>query len=137
MRQDEYRDQIAAVFADLGVTDRTERVRLYRFARAVLRLGLADISEPRVPLGRASALLDLEGAIRDSERHFSAPTEAQLALTLTSPTSPPSRPSWPGQGHVLATLVTRNIRIMLARDPLAYLWLFLAPALTIAAVLGR
>ena len=132
LRQDEYRDQIAAVFADLGVTDRTERVRLYQFARAVLRLGLADISEPRVPLGRASALLDLEGAIRDSERRFSAPTEAQLALTLTSPTSPPSRPSWPGQGHVLATLVTRNIRIMLARDPLAYLWLFLAPALTIA-----
>ena len=133
MRQDEYREQIARVFADLGVIDRAERVRLYRFARSVLRLGLSDVSEPRDRRGRTRALLDFENAIRDTERSI---IERATAPTIAAPSAgnaPVAATPWPGQGYVLATLVTRNIRMMLAKDPLGYLWLFLAPALTIAA----
>ena len=131
MRQDEYREQIAAVFSDLGVTDRTERARLYRFARAVLRLGFADLAEPRDRRGRTQALLDFEAAIRDTERAREAASEATTPALLASH-APAGATPWPGAGHVVAALITRNVRIMLARDPLAYLWLFLAPALTIA-----
>src|SRR6185437_4197532 len=77
-----------------------------------------------------------ENAIRDTERSI---IERATAPTIAAPSAgnaPVAATPWPGQGYVLATLVTRNIRMMLAKDPLGYLWLFLAPALTIAAVLG-
>lgn len=120
--------------ADLGVVDRAERVKLYRFARSLLRLALADVTEPRDRRGRTQSLLDLEAAIRESERGHTArddnlpmPAPSQLGSAPVFPDVP-----WPGLGRVLATLATRNIRVMMAKDPLAYLWMFLAPILTIA-----
>lgn len=133
MRQDDFRDRIATIIADLGIADRTERIRLYGFARALLRQGLADLSEPRDRRGRTQAMLDLEAAIRDTERRAGAASPAALAPRAPSPLHlAPSGAPWPSLGRVLATLVTRNVRMMLAKDPLAYLWLLLAPALTIA-----
>ena len=138
MRQDDFRDQIATIIADLGTVERRDRARLYRFARGVLKIGMADLSAPRDRRGRTQSLLDIEAAIREIERghtarnagarfpaiaHDDAGDRPVLAL-VTAP--------WPGPGRVLATLMTRNIRIMLAKDPLAYLWLFLSPVLTIA-----
>lgn len=133
-----FRDQIATFIADLGVVDRAERVRLYRFARGLLRLGLADVSEPRDRRGRTQSLLDLEAAIRDTERNYVV--RADEAPGLLHPQSGATRVSpgmpWPGPGRVLTTLAIRNIRVMMAKDPFAYLWMFLAPILTIAAVFG-
>jgi capsular polysaccharide transport system permease protein len=136
LRQDEFRDQIATVIAGLGTAARTDRVALYRFARRILRLGTADLEMTRDRRGRTQAFLQLEAAIRDVERSFAAPTASREpdfpeALGATPPL-PGQSALWPGPGRVLATLATRNIRVMLAKDPLAYLWLFLAPALTIA-----
>ncbi len=138
LRRDDFRDQIATFIADLGVVDRAERVRLYRFARGLLRIGMADLSEPRDRRGRTQTLLDLEAAIRDTERGFSSPADTASPAMLPEPATPVQAATapWPGPGRVLATLITRNIRMMLAKDPFAYLWLFLAPVLTIAAVLG-
>jgi capsular polysaccharide transport system permease protein len=133
LRRDDFRDQIATFIADLGVVDRTERVRLYRFARGLLRLGLADVSEPRDRRGRTQSLLDLEAAIRDTERGIATRTDEAPPVRHLEATEMPSHVApWPGPGRVLAMLMTRNIRTMLAKDPLAYLWLFLAPILTIA-----
>ena len=133
LRRDDFRDQIAAFIADLGVVDRTERVRLYRFARGLLRLGLADASELRDRRGRTRSLLDLEAAIRDTERGIAAHAEEAPHASHPELTDIPATAApWPGPGRVLATLMTRNIRMMFAKDPLAYLWLFLAPILTIA-----
>lgn len=119
------------------MAERSDRARLYRFARGLLRSGTAELSTPRDRRGRTRSLLVLEAAIRDIERGFTA------AGAVVPPTALPSDPGdsvavaaapaprpWPGR--VLAVLTTRNIRVMLARDPLAYIWLFLAPALTIA-----
>jgi ABC-type polysaccharide/polyol phosphate export permease len=133
LRRDDFREQIATFAADLGIVDRAERVRLYRFARALLRQGMADLAEPRDRRGRTEAMLDLEAAIRATER--GATVEAPGALTAQAPHPlylASSGAPWPSLGRVLATLVTRNVRMMLAKDPLAYFWLFLAPALTIA-----
>jgi capsular polysaccharide transport system permease protein len=134
LRRDDFRDQIATFIADLGVVDRAERVRLYRFARGLLRLGLDDVSEPRDRRGRTQSLLDLEAAIRDTERNYvvradEAPelVHRESGATRVSPGMP-----WPGPGRVLTTLAIRNIRVMMAKDPFAYLWMFLAPILTIA-----
>jgi capsular polysaccharide transport system permease protein len=134
LRQDAFRTGIASILADLGVVDRTERVRLYRFARGLLRQGLADLSAPRDSRGRTQSLLDLEAAIRDTERAIAARIDnPPPAETIREPMPGHAEAApWPGPGRVLATLVTRNIRMMLARDPFAYLWLFLAPVLTIA-----
>jgi capsular polysaccharide transport system permease protein len=134
LRQDDFREQIATFMADLGVVDRAERVRLYRFARGLLRLGLADVSEPRDRRGRTQSLLDLEAAIRDTERDYvvRADEAPELVHRQTGATRVPPGMPWPGPGRVLTTLAIRNIRVMMAKDPFAYLWMFLAPILTIA-----
>lgn len=128
MRQDDFREHIAQLVLGLEASDRRDRVRLYRFARALLRTGLAEPASPR-----GQTFLDLEGAIRDFERAYRHEQTAQLELALTAPT-PSHGEVWagPGIGAVLAAMIRRDIRGMLARDPFAYLWLFLAPALTIA-----
>ncbi|MGH6990877.1 MAG: hypothetical protein ACREE3_13350 [Stellaceae bacterium] len=135
MRQDEFRDQIASAVATLGAAEGAERARLYRFARGLLRIGMADLSLPRDRRGRTQSLLDLEAAIRDTEHRLAAPPPPMEPPDDVVPMAPPALPSaapWPWPGRVLATLTTRNLRAMLARDPFAYLWLFLAPILTIA-----
>jgi capsular polysaccharide transport system permease protein len=134
LRQDDFREQIAAVIADLGAVARSDRTRLYRFARGLLRFAMADLSAPRDRRGRTQSLLDFEAAIREVEQGYAArdeeppPTADRDAI----PFPPPEGAPWPGPGRVTATLIVRNIRTMMARDPLGYLWLFLAPALTIA-----
>jgi len=106
----------------------------YRFARAILKLGMADLSAPRDRRGRTQALLDIEAAIRATEASYTAPNEdsSSPADDKILPIPPVAMAPWPGPGRVLATLMIRNIRMMLAKDPLAYLWLFLSPILTIA-----
>ncbi len=131
LRRDDFRDQIATFMADLGVVDRVERVRLYRFARGLLRLGLADVAVARDGHGRTQALLDLEAAIRDTERDRAMrAAEAGMPVHDRTGAPAPSSMPWPGAGRVLATLATRNVRVMMAKDPFAYLWMFLAPTLT-------
>jgi capsular polysaccharide transport system permease protein len=136
LRQDDFREQIAAVIADLGAAERTDRARLYRFARGLLRLAMTDLSAPRDRRGRTQSLLEFEAAVRAIEQGYATrdkprPDVPRAAIPFSaSATSGPA--PWPGPGRVLATLITRNIRTMLAKDPLGYLWLFLAPILTIA-----
>ena len=133
MRRDDFRDLIATTIAELGVLDRRERVRLYRFARNLLRQGMADLAEPRDRRGRTQAMLDLEAAIRDTERGKAMEASAAAAPRPSYPPHPvQSDMPWPSLGRVVATLMTRNVRMMLAKDPFGYVWLFLAPALTIA-----
>jgi capsular polysaccharide transport system permease protein len=139
LRQDEFRNEIASVVAAFGAAERSERAQLYRFARHILRLGTAELAQPRDRRGRPQPLIDLEAAIRENERGFAARHAAASnhadddVPRGTDPVGPllPWAPE-PSPGQVLAALATRDIRTMLARDPFAYLWLFLAPALTIA-----
>jgi hypothetical protein len=99
LRQDDFREQIAAVVADLGAVARSDRTRLYRFARGLLRLAMADLSAPRDRRGRSQSLLDFEAAIREVEQGYAARddtaappyAERDVIPFLPSPTARPGR----------------------------------------------
>ncbi len=136
MRQDDFREQLAQVISGLRAIERTDRVKLYRFARTLLRTATADLSAPRDRRGRTQALLELEAAIRQLEQPYRdesrpAPAPSALAPFEAPPAAAPRPAAW-RPGAILGALMVRNIRVMLAKDPLGYLWLFLAPVLTIA-----
>jgi capsular polysaccharide transport system permease protein len=142
LRQAEFRAQLAHAIVQLGAADRRDRVGLYRLARGMVRAGTADLDTPRDRRGRTQALLELEGAIREVEAGYAADRGDQHRIAGSSETArieldegehgDDRRAGAAGPARVLGALILRNVRMMFAKDPLAYLWLFLAPTLTIA-----
>jgi len=153
MQQDDFRNYIRGMLGAFGVASRRDRARCYRFARDILRTGMAEISEPLDRRARTKSYFQLEAAIRDIERDLAEaqsgfegvsdlePAQNGSALAVPDPVSAiieqRGARAWRPDGfgdffHVVGALIIRSLRITPAKDPMGFAWLFLSPILTIA-----
>jgi capsular polysaccharide transport system permease protein len=153
MQQDDFRSHLLGMLGAFGAASRRDRARCYRFARDILRTGMAEISQPLDRRARTKSYFQLEAAIRDIERDLAAaesgaetasdlePAEGSSMLPIrhlgAAKIEQGGARAWRPGGfsdffHVVGALIIRSLRITPAKDPMGFAWLFLSPILTIA-----
>jgi capsular polysaccharide transport system permease protein len=150
-RRDEFAAHFARLAETLDLTDRRDRVAIYRFSRGLLRSGLAPDSNTLSPPAPGRTYMELDGAIREWERSLeeraaiaesdanegnSAVWQEGLVLGFAEGGGEHEPVAGASGGilhsaRLLSAIVVRMWRANSARDPMSYVMMFVTPTILI------